>query len=528
MIVNQQRYNDISGILTTTSNFLLNYYNNDRRRFFVTATSIFVTTYTLWKLVRKQKSSIHEKYPNIVPSVSGALPMFGHGLKISKDPLGFIQQCKAEYGPAFKIKLMTQDYYVLTGKLIPEFVMASRKTVSFTDGIETIMPVERVMKLSYEHKHTEEIVNPRDKHPITYPIKQNFKPNQIEVFSDRIEKAFLEMLHDELNLKRGEKKQIDPWDFLSHAISRISCLCFAGSRVGTNRELISSMATLTQNIVKAGMLLTVLPPMIADMIVRRYMSVERQLDLLMKLLVPLINGLRSGEIPDDEPTFVSMTSKLPKADGSMRSPEDAAFHFKGVALASIHTTSHFTTFALHELACRPQLMADLRQEIATLDQRTPESVSHLPLLDSFLREVLRYDIDNLGLHHMALQDLVLSTGQVIPKGSLIVAALNEAHYDPALAPPSDTPLNVFDPYRYLNVKEDKASSTIGIDMISFGLGAHACPGRYFAVNEIKYVLAELLVRFNISTPSGKRGPDTFALGMAKFPPKENIILECIV
>ena len=65
-------------------------------------------------------------------------------------------------------------------------------------------------------------------------------------------------------------------------------------------------------------------------------------------------------------------------------------------------------------------------------------------------------------------------------------------------------------------------------MISFGLGAHACPGRYFAVNEIKYVLAELLVRFDISTPSGKRAPDNYAMGMVKFPPKEPIILEGIL
>ncbi|KAI9492632.1 cytochrome P450 [Zychaea mexicana] len=465
------------------------------------------------RAITSSNSSIltKQRADNTVPAVAGALPVFGHAFQINKDPLGFIQKCKAEYGPAFSIKLVTQELYVLTGKMIPELLMASRKTVSFSDGVETVMPVERVMRLSYEHKHTEEVVSPRDKHPIVYPIKQNFKPQQIEVFSDRIEKAFQETLKEELSLKRGEKKQIEPWDFLSHAISRISCLCFAGSRIGTDRELIAAMATLTQNIVKAGMLLTVLPPCIADIIVRRYMSVERQLDLLMKLLVPLIKGLRSGEIPDDEPTFVSMTSKLPKADGSMRSSEDAAFHFKGVALASIHTTSHFTTFCLHELACRPQLMTELRTEISSLEKRTPETVSHLRLLDSFMREVLRYDIDNLGLHHMALQDLVLSTGQIIPKGSLIVCALDEAHNDPALAPPQDKPLDVFDPYRFMNTAEDKWSSTIGIDMISFGLGAHACPGRYFAVNEIKYVLAELLIKYTSIPYPGVENTDTPAI-----------------
>ncbi|KAI8144164.1 cytochrome P450 [Fennellomyces sp. T-0311] len=510
------------GILTTASNFVLSQYVTDRRRFILTTGSALLATWTLLRLLRKPKQ---QEADNVVPAVSGALPVFGHALQINKDPLGFIQKCKAKYGPAFSIKLITQELYVLTGKMIPELLTASRKYVSFTDGVETVMPVERVMRLSYEHKHVEESVSPRDKHPITFPIKQNFKAHQIDVFSSRIQKAFKEVLYEELNLKSGEKIQIEPWDFLSHAISRISCLCFAGSRVGTNKELVHAMATLTQNIVKAGMMLTVLPGWIADVLVRRYFSVERELDLLMELLVPLLNGIRSGEIPDDETTFVSMTLKLPKSDGSLRSPQDAAFHFKGVALASIHTTTHFTSFALHELACRPQLMNELRDEIAKLDERTPESINSIALLDSFLREVLRYDIDNLGLHHMALQDLVLSTGQVIPKGSLIVVASDEAHRDPALALPSEKPLDEFDPYRFMNLSEDKSSSTIGLDFVSFGLGAHSCPGRYFAVTEIKYVLAELLVRFKISTLSGKRAPDNHMMGMVKFPPKEDIIFE---
>ena len=150
------------GILSAASTLLLNRFATDRKGFVVGASGTLLTLWALLRLVRKQKE---RQIDNLVPAVSGALPVLGHALQINKDPLGFIQQCKAQYGPAFSIKLVTQELYVLTGKLIPELLTASRRYVSFVEGVETIMPVERVMRLSYEHKHVEEQVGPRDRHP---------------------------------------------------------------------------------------------------------------------------------------------------------------------------------------------------------------------------------------------------------------------------------------------------------------------------------------------------------------------------
>ncbi|KAI7879269.1 cytochrome P450 [Lichtheimia hyalospora FSU 10163] len=475
-----------------------------------------IGTWTLYRLLfSKRKRHIE----NIVPLAPGSLPIVGHAFAINRDPRKFLAECREKYGSAFRLNLAGRETFVLTGRLIPELLFASRKQFSFTEGVEVVVPTQRVLHLSYDHKHKEEEISPRDKHPIVFPVKQNFKPEQISVFSERIQKAFLGMLDEKLALKSGERRTLATWDFLSEAISRISCLCFAGSRVGTNKDLVLAMASFTQNIIKAGMLLTILPDFIADVVVRRIFSVEQQLDLLMELIVPELEKIASGELPDDEATFISMVLKLPKADGSYRSPRDAAFYFKEIALASIHTTSHFTTFALHELACRPKLVTELRDMISKVGpERTPENVSEIPLLDSFLREVLRHDIDYMGLHHKALKDVVLSTGQVIPEGSLVVAALEDAHVYPMDPPPAGMkPLSEFDPYRFLNMEDDKWSSTIGNDLISFGLGGHACPGRYFAVNEIKYVLAELIMRYN----------DFPVMGMVKFPPREPLIFEGI-
>jgi cytochrome P450 len=334
------------------------------------------------------------------------------------------------------------------------------------------------------------------------------------------------------DIKKGESRVVNTWDTLTVLISSISCPCFAGSKVGYNKELNVRMASFTQKVIRAGAVVTLLPEWASNFIVSRFLSVEKEMDLIMKLLVPELEKIRDGvEGADDEVTFTSMALTLPTEDGSQRSVKNAAYFFNAIALASIHTTSHFTSFALHELSCRPELVKDLRDELATLTERTPETVSKLPLMDSFFRESLRHNGDFLGLRHLALNDTTISSGHVIPKGSLVVCAVDQMHRDERYVPDYQVtgnarptlPLDQFDAYRFYG--KDVTSTTLGVEYLAFGLGAHACPGRFFAANEIKYVISEMISRFNIRTKSGKRATDNVLFGMARFPPLEPLIFE---
>lgn len=40
--------------------------------------------------------------------------------------------------------------------------------------------------------------------------------------------------------------------------------------------------------------------------------------------------------------------------------------------------------------------------------------------------------------------------------------------------------------------------------LSFGYGRHACPGRFFAANEIKMILVQFLMRYDLSMPDGRK------------------------
>jgi cytochrome P450 len=57
-------------------------------------------------------------------------------------------------------------------------------------------------------------------------------------------------------------------------------------------------------------------------------------------------------------------------------------------------------------------------------------------------------------------------------------------------------LTTFEPFRFVN--QDKNSTKVGEDYVFFGMGKHACPGRWFAVQEIKTILSMLIRDYKIS------------------------------
>jgi cytochrome P450 len=45
--------------------------------------------------------------------------------------------------------------------------------------------------------------------------------------------------------------------------------------------------------------------------------------------------------------------------------------------------------------------------------------------------------------------------------------------------------------------------TVTKDFMAFGYGRHACPGRFFAANEIKLIMARILLDYDLKMPGDK-------------------------
>src|SRR6478609_8997557 len=77
---------------------------------------------------------------------------------------------------------------------------------------------------------------------------------------------------------------------------------------------------------------------------------------------------------------------------------------------------------------------------------------------------------------------------------------------------------IFDGFRYSNLRSIKGqeshhqAATTGPDYLIFNHGKHACPGRFFAICEIKMILIELLAKYDFRLEDGKPGPELIRVG----------------
>lgn len=192
-----------------------------------------------------------------------------------------------------------------------------------------------------------------------------------------------------------------------------------------------------------------------------------------------------------------------------------------VNFASVHTTSITFTQAIYDLAAHPELIPPLREEIETLvalEGWQKSTVMKMHKLDSCLKESIRmHPLSQTGSGRKTLKPFTFSNGVTVPEGVTVVAPIEQIHMDPSIYENADK----FDGFRFNRLRERDGNAkyqavNVNNEYLHFGNGQHACPGRFFAVNEIKLMLAFTLLRFDFRTKDGVR-PRDGCFQTANFP-----------
>lgn len=83
---------------------------------------------------------------------------------------------------------------------------------------------------------------------------------------------------------------------------------------------------------------------------------------------------------------------------------------------------------------------------------------------------------------------------------------------------------VFDGYRFARIRElpgnqqKLQAATTSQDQMNFGHGPYACPGRFFAIYELKTMLVLLLRYYDLRLPSDVKGrPKNIVTGVSNMP-----------
>lgn len=162
----------------------------------------------------------------------------------------------------------------------------------------------------------------------------------------------------------------------------------------------------------------------------------------------------------------------------------------------------------------PMLREDVQQALLESGgEFTSIAMQHMKKLDSFLKEIIRYyPMSAASFQRKVLKPFTLSNGQTIPAGVIIELPQGGVNFDEAIYPNPHT----FDALRFYNLRMAKESGakaaevvansqfvSVGANSLTFGYGRHACPGRFFAVNEIKMIMAQFLMHYDIKNVDGE-------------------------
>ncbi|KAF7539062.1 hypothetical protein G7054_g2488 [Neopestalotiopsis clavispora] len=201
-------------------------------------------------------------------------------------------------------------------------------------------------------------------------------------------------------------------------------------------------------------------------------------------------------------------------------PHDAALKQVTLSLVAIHTTNDLLVQTLTDISLHPELVDALREEVIRVfstEGLKKTSLNNLKLMDSVLKESQRLKPSLLSsFRRQAVADIPLSNGYVIKKGTKVVVDNSHMWQSTCYERP-----NEYDGYRFLK-KRDTPGEDKNIHLVStsnehlgFGHGLHACPGRFFAANEIKIALSHLLLKYDWKLPDGFK-PRPVAHGMSFF------------
>lgn len=120
------------------------------------------------------------------------------------------------------------------------------------------------------------------------------------------------------------------------------------------------------------------------------------------------------------------------------------------------------------------------------------------------------------MNRLVKQSLTLSDGTQLPAGSRIMVVDDQTH-DPKTYDAPET----FDAARFLRLRQQPGGEnkhqfvTAAPEHMGFGLGQHACPGRFFASNEIKIALCFMLLQYEFRYVPGETPAEEIAFEAAR-------------
>ncbi|KAL0578516.1 hypothetical protein V5O48_003459 [Marasmius crinis-equi] len=431
--------------------------------------------------------------------------------------------CKQHPEIAFKIPTLFGWLVVVnSGEMFEEIKRASEEDLSVLDLFEEVLlenersAVQKTLQTDYTISPTIHR-NPYHIDVVRGPLTRNIGARFDDV-RDELRHAFNHYISprdDWLEVPNVIKA-------IQNIVVRTSNRFFVGLPLCRNEDWCDLNLEFAINVMINGTLIGFFPEVLHPIVGRIFSNRKRSLRRAVRHLTPIFDerfamerehGSNWPGKPNDLISWLIDSCAKNGEDWQKGSYEDLALRVIAVNFVAIHTTSQAFTQALFHLAANPQIVEPLREEVRTTVEREGEwsklAMVQMRLLDSFMKESQRrVGVSPTGMNRKTRKDYRFSSGVVIPAGTTVgVAAYHLHHSEEAYPAPYS-----FIPRRFADLRDKEGEAikhhmvTPTTNWVTFGAGKHACPGRFFAVNEIKALLVHVLMNYDVKLKDGNEFP----------------------
>ncbi|KAM0354162.1 hypothetical protein ACHAPU_001197 [Fusarium lateritium] len=317
--------------------------------------------------------------------------------------------------------------------------------------------------------------------------------------------------------------------FSLRAIARLSGRAFVGPSISRDEKWVDTSINFAVHIFTACTKLQFMPEWARPMgqyLVSELRQIRKDINIAKEMLKPIVEErlqdmeLSNGEDAPDDMVQWLMDALPEEEKGDLTVQAELQLI---IAAASIHTTNNLLCECLCDLAAYPEVQEELREEAYRILEvekgwERKDNMAKLKKLDSFMKEVQRMSGNITSFIRKVMKPISLSDGTELPAGTKVLAPQAGISFDERYFSEPES----FDALRFYKLRQESAEAnnrfqftSLGDTNMNFGAGKHACPGRFFASNEIKLVLAHLLINYDIRLKEGEERPKAMSVVMVK-------------
>ncbi|XP_062336830.1 cytochrome P450 7B1 isoform X1 [Osmerus eperlanus] len=444
------------------------------------------------------------------PLITGWIPYLGKAVEFGKNAHMFLAAHKEKHGDIFTILIAGKYITFIMNPLLYPNVIKHGKQLDFHEFSDQVAPVT----FGYPPVRSGKFPGMDEQIQRSFRLLQG--DNLTSLTESMMGNLMLVFRQDYLREMEENRDQGGAWrtesmyQFCSSVMFEATFMTMYGQPEYACRH--SGMSTLREQFVKFDNMFPLLIAQIPISLLGWTKSIREE---LINYFLPHRMSRWSNTSQ-----FIKKRAEVFEQYDCLGDVDKAAHHF-AILWASVGNTIPATFWAMYYLVMHQEALAAVFKEIQSvlklsgieeLKNRditfTKDQLDGLLYLESAINESLRLSSASMNIR-VAQEDfslrLVGERSEAVRKGDVIALYPQSMHMDPEIY--QDPEVFKFD--RYVEDGKEKTDfykdgQKLKYYRMPFGSGSTKCPGRYFAINEIKQFLSLLLLYFDMEVVEGQK------------------------